>query len=82
MRREFYFQDDRSNKFWYIELDGDRCTAFNGRVGAQPRSTEKTFEKVTQRRAAISMRRSPANSKAATSKANHPTTPRTGPAWR
>ena len=44
MRREFYFQDDRSNKFWYIELDGDRCTAFNGRVGAQPRSTEKTFE--------------------------------------
>lgn len=44
MRREFYFQDDRSNKFWCIELDGTRCTVFNGRVGAQPRSTEKLFD--------------------------------------
>ena len=44
MRREFYFQDDKSNKFWHIERDGLRCTTYNGRVGATPRSTTKDFD--------------------------------------
>ena len=44
MRREFYFQDDKSNKFWHIERDGLRCTTYNGRVGAAPRSTVKDFD--------------------------------------
>ena len=43
MRREFYFQDDKSNKFWHIERDGLRCTTYNGRVGATPLVAELTM---------------------------------------
>ncbi|MCL2309572.1 MAG: DUF4240 domain-containing protein [Proteobacteria bacterium] len=43
MRREFYFQDDRSNKYWTIELQGLELVTTNGRVGAQPRETRKVF---------------------------------------
>jgi predicted DNA-binding WGR domain protein len=44
MRREFYFQDDRSNKFWTIELAGCECVTTHGRVGAKPRETRKQFD--------------------------------------
>ena len=41
MKREFYYQDDRSNKFWTIELVGTEYVTTHGRVGAQPRETRK-----------------------------------------
>ena len=41
MRREFYYQDDRSNKFWTIELDGRTFITTHGRIGAKPRETRK-----------------------------------------
>ncbi len=44
MKREFYFQDDRSNKFWTIELLDCKIVSRNGRAGATPRETYKTFE--------------------------------------
>lgn len=43
MRREFYYQDDRSNKFWTIELADMTCITTNGRIGSQPRETRKDF---------------------------------------
>lgn len=41
MKREFYLQDGRSNKFWTIEVDGTTVITNNGRVGAKPRETRK-----------------------------------------
>lgn len=38
-RREFHLQDDRSNKFWTIEVDGVVIRTSNGRIGAKPRVT-------------------------------------------
>ncbi len=43
MRREFYYQDDKSNKFWTIERDGRTCITTNGRIGSKPRETRKEF---------------------------------------
>ncbi|TWT64792.1 DUF4240 domain-containing protein [Allorhodopirellula solitaria] len=43
MKRQFYFQDDRSNKFWTIELVGNESITTHGRVGATPRQTRKQF---------------------------------------
>lgn len=43
MRREFYFQDETSNKFWTIELTGSTYVTTHGRVGAKPRETRKDF---------------------------------------
>jgi predicted DNA-binding WGR domain protein len=43
MKRQFYLQDDRSNKFWTIELLGNVCVTNHGRVGAKPRETRKQF---------------------------------------
>lgn len=43
MKRQFYLQDDRSNKFWTIELLGNICVTTHGRVGAKPRETRKQF---------------------------------------
>lgn len=43
MKRSFYYQDDKSNKYWAIEWLGNTCTSSNGRVGATPRLTPKTF---------------------------------------
>jgi predicted DNA-binding WGR domain protein len=43
VKREFYYQDDRSNKFWTIELYGTEYAITNGRVGALPRETRKQF---------------------------------------
>ena len=41
MKREFYFQDDRSNKFWTIEVTNRVIVTTNGRLGAKPRETRK-----------------------------------------
>jgi predicted DNA-binding WGR domain protein len=43
LKREFYYQDDLSNKFWTIELTGNEYITTNGRVGAKARETRKTF---------------------------------------
>ena len=43
MRREFYLQDDQSNKFWTIEVQGAEIVTTNGRVGSKPRETRKCF---------------------------------------
>jgi predicted DNA-binding WGR domain protein len=43
VKREFYYQDDRSNKFWTIELHGTDYSITNGRVGASLRETRKQF---------------------------------------
>ena len=43
VKREFYYQDDRSNKFWTIEHAGNEYVTTHGRVGAKPRETHKQF---------------------------------------
>jgi len=44
MKREFYYQDDFSNKFWMIEVTGVWCVSSNGRVGSSPRVTKRQFQ--------------------------------------
>ncbi|MBU1248562.1 MAG: DUF4240 domain-containing protein [Proteobacteria bacterium] len=43
MNRQFYYQDDRSNKFWTIELTGNEYVTTHGRIGAKPREARKQF---------------------------------------
>ena len=43
MKRKFYFQDDKSNKFWTIELIDCEYITTHGRIGAKPRETSKKF---------------------------------------
>ncbi len=43
MKREFYYQDDRSNKLWIIELTGNQYVTTHGRVGSKLRDTRKQF---------------------------------------
>jgi predicted DNA-binding WGR domain protein len=43
MKREFYLQDDRSNKFWTIELCGNAHTTTHGRIGTTGKETRKEF---------------------------------------
>lgn len=43
MKREFFVQDEESNKFWIIELMGNRYVTMHGRVGAKGRETLKEF---------------------------------------
>ncbi|MCB1636852.1 MAG: WGR domain-containing protein [Xanthomonadales bacterium] len=43
MKREFYLQDDQSNKFWTIEVQGPAVITTNGRVGSKPRETRKHY---------------------------------------
>lgn len=42
-RREFYLQDDQSNKYWTIEINDVSVISTNGRIGAKPRETCSTF---------------------------------------
>ena len=44
MKREFYYQDDRSNKFWSIEQTGNEIVTANCNVGAKPREIRKQFD--------------------------------------
>lgn len=50
MKREFYFQDDRSNKFWTIDVVGNAYVTTHGRMGAAPRETRKEFANEAQAR--------------------------------
>ena len=43
MKREFHLQDDRSNKFWTIEVVGNDVVTTHGRIGAKPRETRKAW---------------------------------------
>ena len=43
MKRKFYYQDNRSNKFWTIELISKEYVITHGRVSAKPRETRKQF---------------------------------------
>jgi predicted DNA-binding WGR domain protein len=43
VKREFYYQDDKSNKFWTIELVRAACVTTHGRIGAKPRETQREF---------------------------------------
>ncbi|MCI0357400.1 MAG: DUF4240 domain-containing protein [Planctomycetaceae bacterium] len=43
MKREFYLQDDKSNKFWTIELSGNTHTTTHGRIGTKGKETRKEF---------------------------------------
>jgi len=47
VKREFYYQDDKSNKFWTIELSGNTYITTHGRIGAQPRETRKECDNET-----------------------------------
>jgi len=42
-RREFEFSDDKSNKFWTIELDGKSFTVHYGRIGTNGQTQTKEF---------------------------------------
>jgi uncharacterized protein YjbI with pentapeptide repeats/predicted DNA-binding WGR domain protein len=43
-RREFEFQDEKSHKFWTIDLEGSGHTVHYGRFGAQGQKNTKTFD--------------------------------------
>jgi predicted DNA-binding WGR domain protein len=47
-RREFYLQDDQSNKYWTIAVDGTCVVTTNGRIGAKPRETRTDFPTAEQ----------------------------------
>ncbi len=40
-KREYYYQDDRSDKFWTVEVVGQTVITTYGRRGATPRETRK-----------------------------------------
>ena len=52
MKREFHLQDDKSNKFWTIEVSGCSVVTGNGRIGSQPRETRKAYPTPAQAQAA------------------------------
>ena len=47
-RREFHFTDGTSNKFWAIDLDGEKFTVHYGRIGTSGQAQEKTFASTDQ----------------------------------
>ena len=42
-KREFEFSDEKSNKFWIIELDGESYTVNFGRIGTNGQTQTKEF---------------------------------------
>ncbi|MDR3205597.1 MAG: WGR domain-containing protein, partial [Candidatus Methanoplasma sp.] len=44
MRRNFVYKDEKSNKFWSIDVDGSNYTVTYGKVGTDGQTSEKTFE--------------------------------------
>jgi predicted DNA-binding WGR domain protein len=50
--RTFVFTDDKSNKFWNIELDGSRFTVTFGKVGTKGQTQTKEFADEGQARKA------------------------------
>jgi predicted DNA-binding WGR domain protein len=47
-KREFYLQDDQSNKYWTIDVVGNEVVTTNGRIGAKPRETRTAFASAEQ----------------------------------
>lgn len=43
MKRLFHFQDDKSNKFWEIELSGSSYTVCFGKLGTNGQTQTKEF---------------------------------------
>jgi predicted DNA-binding WGR domain protein len=43
MKRELFCQDDKSNKFWTVEVKGKVLVTSYGRIGASPRETRKVL---------------------------------------
>jgi predicted DNA-binding WGR domain protein len=43
-KREFYLQDDQSNKYWTIEVLESAVITTNGRIGAKPRETRAAYD--------------------------------------
>jgi predicted DNA-binding WGR domain protein len=43
MKRTFEFSDDKSNKFWDIETDGNEFTVTFGKIGTEGQSQTKSF---------------------------------------
>ena len=50
--RTFVFSDAKSNKFWHIDLQGDRFTVHFGKVGTKGQTQTKTFSAEEQARKA------------------------------
>ncbi len=44
MKNYFEYQDDKSSKFWEINLDGSSITTSYGKIGTTGQVSEKTFE--------------------------------------
>lgn len=42
-KREYYLQDDQSNKYWTVAVDAGSLVTTNGRIGARPRETRTDF---------------------------------------
>ena len=43
MKRYFEYTDEKSNKFWEIDMDGTSVTVRYGRIGASGQTQTKTF---------------------------------------
>lgn len=44
MRRRFEYRDEKSEKFWEIELKGSSFTTYYGKIGGGPRQDTKEFD--------------------------------------
>jgi predicted DNA-binding WGR domain protein len=44
MKRYFEFKDDKSHKFWEIEINDDSFTVRFGKIDSQGQTQEKSFE--------------------------------------
>lgn len=53
MKREFFLQDDRSNKFWTIEVVGTEIVTTNGRIGAKPQETRDAYPSLDAAKLAV-----------------------------
>jgi len=53
MKYNLFYQDDKSNKFWTIQLVGKTYKSTNGRVGSSPRETIKEFSTIEEAKKAI-----------------------------
>lgn len=52
MKRTFTYSDDKSDKFWSIDIDGDNFTVNFGKVGSQGQVNTKSFSDTAECQAA------------------------------
>jgi predicted DNA-binding WGR domain protein len=43
MKKRFIYKDDKSHKFWEIELDGNSYTTYYGKIGSTPKSDTNEY---------------------------------------